>query len=279
MSNTFNIKRFGRYWVYDLKMAWKRYGYGFLFTSLFPIVFYILGAIFHVLFGSGHNLSDYHGIDFDVRIITFIIAWFILVLTFPKSVYGHVTNKEIGSAWLMLPASRLEKFISMMVNCLLIIPIVFLALYFGSDALMTAIEPQMGKPIALAAIHYYNSGNLEGATAMSSIQISSFAFIVLILISILQYMAIFLTGAVYFRRRKILMTILVLIGLQIILIWIINIKIFFGGSSSILEWSYSDQITAQGFANFLNWTINIWTVLVLAVTGTMIWLRLKKLQH
>jgi hypothetical protein len=271
MSNTFNIKRFGRYWVYDLKMAWKRYGYGFLFISLFPIVFYILGALFHVIFGSGHNLSDYHGIDFDVRITTFIIAWYILVMTFPRSVYGHVTNKEIGSAWLMLPASRLEKFISMMVNCLLIIPIVFTALYLGSDAMMTAIEPQMGKPIALAAIHY-NKGIIDGAMAVDSIQISSFALIVLVLISIIQEMAIFLTGAVYFKRHKILMTILVLLGLYIILIWIITTL----STQNIIG---ADQITAQGFADFLNWIINIWTVLILAVTGTMIWFRLKKLQH
>ena len=278
MSNTFNIKRFGRYWGYDLKMVWTRKNYGFLFLSLFPIVFYIIGAIFHVIFGNGHNLSDYHGIDFDGRLLAFTIASFILVISYPKTIYGYVTNKEKGSAWLMLPASTLEKFISMIVNCLLIIPIVFLALYFGSDALMTAIEPQMGKPIVLAAIHY-NKGIIEGAMAVDSIQISSFALIVLIFISIIQNMAVFLTGAVYFRKRKILMTILVLIGLQIILAWIINIKIFAGGSTSILEWSYSDQITAQGFANFLNWSVNIITVVILAVTGTMIWFRLKKLQH
>lgn len=124
MSNTFNINRFGKYWLYDLKMAWKRYGFGFLYMSIFPIIYYILGAIFIILFSKEHNLSDYHGIEFAGRAIAFGIASGVLVLSYPKGVYGLVTDKEKGSAWLMLPASRLEKFTAMMLNCLVIVPII-----------------------------------------------------------------------------------------------------------------------------------------------------------
>ena len=135
MSNSFNISRFGKYWLYDLKMAWKRFGFGFMFTSIFPIIYYILGAILVVLFSKEHNLSDYHGIEFAGRALAFGIACAVLVLSFPKGVYGLVTDKEKGSAWLMLPASRLEKFITMILNCLVIAPIIFIALYLASDAI------------------------------------------------------------------------------------------------------------------------------------------------
>ena len=273
MSNTFNINRFGKYWLYDLKMAWKRYGFGFMFMSIFPIIYYILGAIFIILFSKEHNLSDYHGIEFAGRAIAFGIASGVLVLSYPKGVYGLVTDKEKGSAWLMLPASRLEKFTAMMLNCLVIAPIIFLALYLASDAILTAFDPQMGDPLAITG-HKFSQGVFS--TSYENIQISSFAFLTLVLISLIEYLSIFLTGAVYFKKHKVLFTILILMGLQTFFSWII---MMLGMSNAEPSWLENINPTTQDFVNLLNWLTNIGLIVILAITGTMIWLRLKKLQH
>ncbi|MCI2107788.1 MAG: hypothetical protein LKJ95_03655 [Bacteroidales bacterium] len=274
MSNTFDINRFGKYLLYDMKMAWKRYGYGFLFMSFFPIVNYIFGAIFFILFSEDHNLSDYHGIEFTERAIIFGIACVILVLSMPKGVYGHVTDKEKGSSWLMLPASRLEKFTAMMLNCLVIAPLIFLGLYLATDATLTAIDPQMGDPLAIAG-HKFSGGVFSPGN--SGIQISSFAFAALVFISLIENLSVFLTGAVYFKKNKVLFTILILTGLQTIFSWIIMIL---GMSADDLPmWLESFNPTAQDFVNFLNWGTNISLVITLCITGSLIWMRLKKLQH
>ena len=273
MSNSFNISRFGKYWLYDLKMAWKRFGFGFMFTSIFPIIYYILGAILVVLFSKEHNLSDYHGIEFAGRAIAFGIASGVLVLSYPKGVYGLVTDKEKGSAWLMLPASRLEKFTAMMLNCLVIVPIIFIALYLASDAILTAFDPQMGDPLAITG-QKFSQGVFS--TSYGNIQISSFAFLTLVLISLIEYLSIFLTGATYFKKHKVLFTILILLGIQTILSWII---MMIGISNAEPRWLEKINPSTQDFVNLLNWLTNIGLIVILAITGTMIWLRLKKLQH
>ena len=239
MSNTFNINRFGKYWLYDLKMAWKRYGFGFLYMSIFPIIYYILGAIFIILFSKEHNLSDYHGIEFAGRAIAFGIASGVLVLSYPKGVYGLVTDKEKGSAWLMLPA----------------------------------FDPQMGDPLAITG-QKFSQGVFS--TSYGNIQISSFAFLTLVLISLIEYLSIFLTGATYFKKHKVLFTILILLGIQTILSWII---MMIGISNAEPRWLEKINPSTQDFVNLLNWLTNIGLIVILAITGTMIWLRLKKLQH
>ncbi len=274
MSNTFNINRFGKYWLYDLKMGWKRYGFGFLFMSIFPIIYYLLGAIFVVLFSKEHNLSDYHGIEFAGRAIAFAIASGVLVLSFPKGVYGLVTDKEKGSAWLMLPASRLEKFIAMMLNCLVVAPIIFIALYLASDAILTAFDPQMGDPLVITGQKFN-----QGVFSTGYVQISSFAFLTLVWVSLIEYMSIFLTGAAYFKKHKVIFTILVLIVLQTIFSWIIMLIFNFGTNNFEPAWLHKISITEQGFVNFLNWCTNISLIVILAITSTLIWFRLKKLQH
>lgn len=254
-------------------MAWKKFGFGFLFMSLFPIVYYILGAILVVLFGKEHNLSDYHGIEFPGRVLAFGIACFIITLSFPKGVYGHVTDKDKGGAWLMLPSSRLEKFIAMMLNCLVIAPTVFMTIYLASDAILTVFDPKMGDPIAITG-QKFSQGVFS--TGYGDIQISLFASLMLVLVSLIGNMSPFLTGAVYFKKHKILFTILILLGLQTILSWMI---MMIGMSAHDSEWLEDISITAQDFVNFLNWGTNVTLIVILSITGTMIWFRLKKLQH
>ena len=52
-----------------------------------------------------------------------------------------------------------------------------------------------------------------------------------------------------------------------------------GISNAEPRWLEKINPSTQDFVNLLNWLTNIGLIVILAITGTMIWLRLKKLQH
>lgn len=128
MDNTFKISRFGKYFVYDLKRQWKNIGMLMLIFALSPIIFYMIYMFFAAMFDGG-LLKIFTGTGIDgpsggVRFGIFAVMTTIFVMLFPSRAYGEITNKAKGSEWLMLPASRLEKFTSMMLISLIVIPLV-----------------------------------------------------------------------------------------------------------------------------------------------------------
>ena len=42
MNNIFDIKRFGQYFLYDLRRAWNNYGLSLLLMGLIPIILYVV---------------------------------------------------------------------------------------------------------------------------------------------------------------------------------------------------------------------------------------------
>lgn len=120
MDNTFKISRFGKYFVYDLKRQWKNIGMLMLIFSLFPIIFYMIYMFFAAMFDGG-LMKIFIGLEIDgpaggTRFGVFAVMSTIFVMLFPSRAYGEITNKAKGSEWLMLPASRLEKFTSIDVD-------------------------------------------------------------------------------------------------------------------------------------------------------------------
>jgi hypothetical protein len=73
----------------------------------------------------------------------------------PVKCYGRITEKQYGSFWLTLPASRLEKFISMILICCIIIPFSGLALYAGMDFLLCSIDSTCGHSLTEAAGRFF----------------------------------------------------------------------------------------------------------------------------
>lgn len=144
MDNTFKISRFGKYFVYDLKRQWKNIGMLMLIFSLFPIIFYMIYMFFAAMFDGG-LMKIFIGLEIDgpaggTRFGVFAVMSTIFVMLFPSRAYGEITNKAKGSEWLMLPASRLEKFTSMMLISLVVIPLVYVVVYFLSDAFVCLLD-------------------------------------------------------------------------------------------------------------------------------------------
>lgn len=275
MSNTFNFSRFGKYFVYDLKRQWKNIGMLMLIFSLFPIIFYMIYMFFAAMFDGG-LMKIFIGLEIDgpaggTRFGVFAVMSTIFVMLFPSRAYGEITNKAKGSEWLMLPASRLEKFTSMMLISLVVIPLVYVVVYFLSDAFVCLLDKSCGDSLM--------SFRINKEIGSSDFVIPANGFWILAS-SIVGNAIVFLLGGLIFKKWKVVGTVLVLFALQMVFSGLLSVFI----TNADLEWWgnwFADWTIrhADSIDIWLNAFINLWLLLILAICGTWSWFRIKRLQH
>lgn len=158
-NNIFNFRRFGKYFVSDFKNCTASFGLSLATISLLmPAALYVVTVGMSLLF-----TQEWNGPDMGLRFFVFCIAMFCITVTMPVKCYGRITEKQYGSFWLTLPASKLEKFISMIVFTCVIVPVVGVVLFLGLDSIICAIDPTCGKSLALGGIELFtNLGELSG---------------------------------------------------------------------------------------------------------------------
>lgn len=275
MDNTFKISRFRKYFVYDLKRQWKNIGMLMLIFSLFPIIFYMIYMFFAAMFDGG-LMKIFIGLEIDgpaggTRFGVFAVMSTIFVMLFPSRAYGEITNKEKGSEWLMLPASRLEKFTSMMLISLVVIPLVYVVVYFLSDAFVCLLDKSCGDSLM--------SFRINKEIGSSDFVIPANGFWILAS-SIVGNAIVFLLGGLIFKKWKVVGTVLVLFALQMVFSGLLSVFI----TNADLEWWgnwFADWTIrhADSIDIWLNAFINFWLLLILAICGTWSWFRIKRLQH
>lgn len=275
MDNTFKISRFGKYFVYDLKRQWKNTGMLMLIFALSPVIFYMLYMFFAALFDGG-LMKIFIGLEIDgpaggTRFGVFAVMSTIFVMLFPSRAYGEITNKEKGSEWLMLPASRLEKFTSMMLISLIVIPLVYVVVYFLSDAFVCLLDKSCGDSLM--------SFRINKEIGSSDFVIPANGFWILAS-SIVGNAIVFLLGGLIFKKWKVVGTVLVLFALQMVFSGLLSVFI----TNADLDWWgnwFADWTIrhADSIDIWLNAFINFWLLLILAICGTWSWFRIKRLQH
>ncbi len=275
MDNTFKISRFGKYFVYDLKRQWKNIGMLMLIFSLFPIIFYMIYMFFAAMFDGG-LMKIFIGLEIDgpaggTRFGVFAVMSTIFVMLFPSRAYGEITNKAKGSEWLMLPASRLEKFTSMMLISLVVIPLVYVVVYFLSDAFVCLLDKSCGDSLM--------SFRINKEIGSSDFVIPANGLWVLAS-SIVGNAIVFLLGGLIFKKWKVVGTVLVLFALQMVFSGLLSAFI----TNADLDWWgnwFADWTIrhADSIDIWLNAFINLWLLLILAICGTWSWFRIKRLQH
>ncbi len=139
-KDIFNFKRFGKYFKSDIRTCTANYGLPLITLSIFaPILVYVLSIAFSLLFS-----QTWHGPVIWIRAGVFVAAMFCMLILMPVRSYGKLTEKQYGSQWLMIPASRFEKFLSMIILSCLIVPLVGIVIYFSCDALICALDHTCG---------------------------------------------------------------------------------------------------------------------------------------
>lgn len=292
-NDIFNFRRFGKYFTTDFRTCWANYGLSLMTISLLaPLASYlIVVAINQIL----HNTWD--GPDIGLRVFAFAVAMICMVITMPVKCYGKITEKQYGSFWLNLPASRLEKFISMILMTCIIVPVSGVLLYLGLDALICAFDHTCGQNLIAGGMELLQkmgeakdvtlnlideSITIEDATLAQEI-IRQMNNPWMYLDEIFCFTLPFLLGAVYFKSGKTVKTFIALFAISTAT-GIIMSPIMTDWAVKVIE-NANDDPTAifQMFNNKLFKNL----VLIDTVTDTVtnlalmagIWFRIKTLKH
>ena len=292
-NDNFNFRRFGKYFSTDIRTCWSNYGLSLLTISILsPVFFYILITTFHLILN-----SSWDGPDMGLRFFVFCIALACLVITMPVKCYGNITEKQYGTFWLTLPASRLEKFISMFLMTCIIFPLAGIATYLAVDALICAFDHTCGNNLIAGAMELTrNMGDIKELTMNlvdESVTIEDAALIqeivsqmnspLLYIDEIFGITLPFLLGAIFFKNGKTAKTILVLFALSTVFSisitpimenWASEVMTGLNDGTAVIRKLFDNGL----FRNLALIDTISDTVLNLALM-TGIWFRIKTLKH
>lgn len=292
-NDIFNFRRFGKYFASDLMTCRANYGLSLLTISLvFPIALYLIINVFHLIMESTWN-----GPDLGLRFFVFCVAMFCLIVTMPVKCYGKLTEKQYGSFWLTLPASKLEKFISMFIITCIIAPFAGAALYIGADALICAFDHTCGKNLIAGSIEFVRKWSEMGEMTMNFVDetftiedatltkelLEQLSSPLLYIDEIFGITLPFLLGAIYFKSGKTVKTILVLFAISTVSS-IVMAPIVDSWSSELLENMNNDptailEMFSNGLFKNLVLLDTVTDTIVNVALLTCIWFRIKTLKH
>lgn len=269
MNNIFDFKRFGNYFLYDLRNAKNNYGLNLLILGTLPISVFIVFELFSLIFTQ--SFSD---LALGVKIAQLTIATTVILLGAGAKIYGLITEKRAGSNFLMVPASCFEKWLSLGLITCIVLPIIFLVLQFCSDALMSLIFPvTYGKRFFdLAPLQEIKDGLAEVGAGVNAPA--------LLFMEWCQSILFFTLGAVCFKKNKVAKTLLCLVGLSFVFSTIGMIFITSNGQTYIESWlERFEDPDVSTVVRRVNWIANISYTLIIGGLLGGIYYRIRTLKH
>ena len=242
MNNTFDIKRFWRYFVYDLNSAKNECGLTLLILGAMPVFLFFFYELFSVIVGKGFT-----AVNAGAKLPSVIIAFMIACLAFPAKHYGTLTERKAGSAWILLPASTLEKWLSMLLVTCVAVPVFMVAETAACEGLLglffkNTYGGMTIAPIAEGMNSAWGELSLEaGKSALLSWPYSLY-------LSWCATILVFTLGAICFRKSKVGKTFLALflLGLALSIIAVAVVRIFGGADFSLSV----EDITEESFVRY-----------------------------
>lgn len=279
MNNTFSISRFGRYFKYDFKRWVSTYGPTLLLMSAAPLILYTLTVVYSLLFAGEWGTPGE-----TTRILIACMVTFVMILTYPSSVYGYVTEKRAGSTFVLMPASVFEKFLSMILNTVVVVPLAFGLVYLSIDGIICLLDGTCGGSLFSCAARSLESLVTFAFTSDAPVHVSLFSMYM----SSVSTALFFLLGAFFFKKHKILYPILIIVGFQMALSMVFGLVLSFGlinvESLTLFAQNLADRYILN--PDFLNWAIpafntlaTLWDIIVFAALATAVYFRLKTLKH
>ena len=210
MNNTFDLTRFGMLLVKDFRTMIKQYGVSLLVIVALPILTLMLDVVLH-------NYHSEWAPEARLGIMGALLA--LTVSIAPSKIYHNINRGNAGIYFATLPASKLEKYLSMMIICLLVVPVIYLAGAFVVDCLLTALPwggynhwlwqdntllqalPAMSHEAAKMGVHHWNTATI----------------IDMLVISYLSTALFFMLTGTFFKTHKWVKSVLTLIALNFVL--------------------------------------------------------------
>ncbi len=267
MSEVFNINRFWKYFIHDLKSAKSNYWLSLIVCGLTPLVGYIIYEIPNLLFQ--HHFGNYQT---DARVVLIFFAFFIVLMSFPAKAYGSLTDKKAGSNWILLPASTLEKYISMVLITCIVVPAALCAIVLASDFIFCLVLPRYGDFIL-------SGSGFSMVVDLDPDITGYFNPNVLLILNWVGNSLVFTLGAVYFKKAKIVKTYIAtaIIGMICFIIAALILAAFTHGfdDSLMCNINIDEESAIRWIVSIMYSLITIW---ILAF-GSALYLRVKTIKH
>ena len=274
MNNTFAFNRFKNLLLKDGKKYFRNFG-----TAL--IVFCCLNAIFwifNLLFGSETNAVTRFG---------FLCIWTALAMMLvPEKVYGKANLSREGVGFAMMPASSLEKFISMFIYCAIVTPVI---VFFGGFLVDTLLSlfPFGGfeKSIHLYSINEIarmmndHSGVAQfGETTVNFTDVFSIgAMRTSLYLNIIQWAAIFMLGNMLFKKHKAGKTFACYLGIGYVFSTIFGLA--FITSGRLQQWMETLQNYPESEMIRLVHNATIWGMIIgIVITALLLFFTYRKIK-
>ena len=265
MNNVFDFKRFGNYFLYDLRNAKNNYALSLLICGLLPIALFVFTQLISLIFQQ--ETTELH---VGAKYGQLFVAVIVVLLGAGTKLYGTLTEKRAGSNFLMLPASTFEKWLSMGLIVCIVVPVVLFALQLGSDALMSFLFPNTYGERLLALVPLQE---MKDSMSEEGIHIN---FEGALFLNWCESILVFTLGAICFKKSKVAKTLLCLFAFGFLLSTLL-LLIFGHGNFSFDSFTFFEDPTSA--ARTINWTVSILYTLVIGGLLAGIYYRLRTLKH
>ena len=275
---SFDFTRFGRLLKHDLRTIWPLYGLSLILLIGAPLLLWIFSVNF------GDNVYSVVPISLRWSIILFLTVLSGCIA--PSKLFSTSNLPQQGIYFAMLPASKFEKYLSMIIIGLIVCPLICLVGGIVLDSILTLL-PIGGYRESLFSVHHILDLWKEGSEeklAIVSMMKNPIPWILLYI----SVAVIFLFANTIFKKHKFIKTILWIIIIQFLFSWIIGIIFSVldlnGGLMEILarrleNWTQNlvdDPITHLRRIFVI---INLWLAIFTGVLGWWTWHRLKKMEY
>ena len=272
MNDIFDFNRFWTYFKYDLKQMWRNHSKAAIMIGGASAIFYVIWVLCSLVF-TQHWTSPIIYARMGVLFLAFAILELYMVRT-----YGHLTEKKAGSNWLMVPASKAEKFVSMLLIVCIVIPLLFFVVYFVLDGFLSLVDPTYGQALFTGFTGVY-SKLIEGITELGAESPITFTPSSLIFPSIVSVFCNFLyfhLCGICFKKNKLVGAIAILFGLSLVMSLLTGIFVPQWIKSGVAD--LDDLQVARWFTGVMNFSV-ILTCLITVGLGWGVWRRIKTIQH
>ena len=250
MNNTFNIKRFGNVVRRDGMSYFSNYGWTLVVLWAIPVILWFLTYISMETFDTG-VISN--------RATTISTLMWLSLMIVPSRLYKNYNDSRNGVVLAMTPASSLEKFLSMILYCVVVTPIIYSigALFIDTVlALKPGTNPYDGFIFSDIFSKNYESyremlslGDEELNRSIYDYVLSKNHFVYKML-QILGFSSIFMFTNMLFKKRKLSKT----IGILTILGIIFSICVVRYVMN--LEYDFNANWTDEEISNYVKGVVN-----------------------
>ena len=178
----------------------------------------------------------------------------------------------------MIPASKAEKYVSMLLVTLIVIPLLFFVVYFLIDGFLALVDPTYGQALLTGAMGAYTE-IIEGLSALSNaspISYSTPGMVIYLIIGLFCNFLYFLLCGICFKKNKLVIAIAILFGISLVFSLITGLAVprYF----SDVFGSMDETLVSEWMVRMLNISEAVTCIITVGLAWG-VWRRIKTIQH